>query len=174
MKNYLILVAVFAAFISINAGSIAGSAAAPQPAIVPQPPSYGYNHTLTPVPPIPQNTFVTDVVTPIPSFATFVGKTMTFYWMRPPHDGYRRTTIACRDTSPKISNSYKDSCVPDTTGKWQINSYESYTWRGRSMQRASVINFNVVQAPEFNKLGLVVPLFLIGIFYMGMKKIILK
>ncbi len=150
---------VFATFVAVNVGSIAGSA-------VPPVPTYTYNHTISPSPPVAVSTLVTDTVTPNPASATFDGRFMLFQWQRPTNG------LAHLAFVPKSNNQYESSFKVEQTGLWTIKSDE--VGIGRPDGKSSV-QFNVVPAPEFGKAGLAaVPLFLIGIFYMRLRKSILK
>ncbi len=153
MRPYLILMVVFAIFVAVNVGSDVGSA-------------YTYNHTISPSPPIPVLTVVTDTVTPNPASATFDGKYMLFQWQRPTNG------LAHLAFVPNRGNQYTDSFKVQQTGLWTIKSDEVAI--GRPDGKSSV-QFMVVQAPEFGKFGLAaLPLFLIGILYLRLRKSILK
>lgn len=120
-----------------------------------------YIHTITPASPQVGNT-VTDNVT---STSTS-GINMEFSWIR--ENGSTATTHII----PRTINYYTDSYAVDAKGLWTIDVTE-YDNSDAQLGTSST-TVSVSEAPEFGKLGAVVPLFAIGILYMGMRKKIKK
>ncbi|MDO8726597.1 MAG: hypothetical protein Q7J35_11065 [Candidatus Methanoperedens sp.] len=127
--------------------------------------AYVYDHSLDPVGDVNIGTRITDTVSPSPSSEVFLGYQMRFKWWRP-GDGVAQLTFAPINLA---RNEYIDSYTPDTTGTWKIQSLE-YIKKKSNQNTNSEKTFNVVQVPEFGPLGLAIPLFLIGLFYTGLRK----
>jgi hypothetical protein len=92
---------------------------------------------------------------------------MTFEWIR--ENGSKAITD---DGLPRTNNYYRDTYGVDATGTWTINVTE-YDPSNVQLGTSST-TFPVIAAPEFGKLGAVVPLFVIGILYMSLRKKIKK
>ncbi len=120
-----------------------------------------YNHTITPVSPQVGST-VTDNV----SSTSSSGITMTFDWIR--DNGSHAITD---NGLLRTNNYYIDSYGVDATGTWTINVTE---FDNSNVIGTSSTTFTVLAAPEFGKLGAVLPLFAIGILYMSLRKKIKK
>jgi hypothetical protein len=85
---------------------------------------------------------------------------MRFYWRQ---DGdLLRTSDRTRDVN------YDDSLTAITAGNWRIDVTE-YDNAAQSLGESST-TFSVSPATEFGKLGVVMPLFAIGILYMSLRK----
>jgi hypothetical protein len=123
--------------------------------------AYVYVHTLEPKGDVNIGTKIKDTVSP--SSGNFLGYQMRFKWIRP-NNGVAQLTF-----SPMKNNEYIDSYIPGETGRWKIQSLE-YIKKTSNQNTNSEKTFNVVQVPEFSPLGLAVPLFLIGLFYTGLRK----
>ncbi|MCZ7393678.1 MAG: hypothetical protein ABOK23_07435 [Candidatus Methanoperedens sp.] len=173
MRKLVLLVIIILLF--VNAASVADAKPTPAPKPTPTPtPTPIYTHTITPTPPVIVNNGVTDTVTSTNYDAK--NKYMLFTWKYP--DG----NTACSSKSPNtgsitIGNKYvSSSCIVGVTGTWKI-SVDEYRYLGGGkyvLRGTSLFPFDVVEAPEFSKFGLAVPLFLIGIFYTRLRKSILK
>jgi len=131
--------------------------------------AYNYIHTLTNSNgehgPYSEGIELTDTVTP--SKGKFDGYKMRFEWE---YKGRGNPTEQIA-ISYLNNNKYIDRFTPTKAGKWEIEAKEYIKKKSHKDEtRESEKTFSVLQAPEFNMLGLSVPLFIIGLFYMGLRK----
>lgn len=132
---------------------------------------YAYDHSIDGIS-VAEGTAATDIVNTNPGKPNFAGTYMRFQW-KDPADKNRRVAIVPLN---KKDDTYIDTfLIPAIIGKWEIGTDEFKRIK-RSLYRigSSKTNFNVIQAPEFGKFGLVIPLLLAGIFYLGLRKKIVK
>ncbi len=136
--------------------------------------AYGYIHTLTNSlgenDPYSSGIALRDTVTP--STGKFDGYMMRFKWEYQDR-GHPPEQIAF---SYIRQNKYADIFTPTKAGSWKIEAQEYIKTKSsdddkkKSIGRKSEKIFSVIQAPEFGALGLAVPLFLVGLFYIGLRK----
>jgi hypothetical protein len=130
--------------------------------------AYSYIHTLTNLNG-EQNHFsagikLTDTVTP--SKGIFDGYKMRFKWE---YDGHTKQIAFSPLGQDK--KKYIDTFTPTKAGKYKIEAQEYIKVKSHNDKKIeSKKSFSVIQAPEFNTLGLLAPLFLIGLFYIGLRK----
>jgi serine protease len=101
------------------------------------------------------------------SSGTFAGSKMEFNWIRP------NNSIALTSVAPLMLNRYNKEYIPDVLGTtWRINVTEldSSNNQVNNINNPNQTYFTVIPAPEFSTLGLVLPLFLAGIFYTQLKR----
>lgn len=127
--------------------------------------AYEYIHTLTnPSGSVgtefPIGTQVTDIVTS--STGSFDGDRMQFKWRRP-NNGVAQVSFVNLYNNDR----YIDSFTPDLDGTWIIEAKEFIKGKSKDAKSST---FAVIQAPEFGILGLAAPLFMIGLFYIGLRK----
>lgn len=137
--------------------------------------AYSYIHTLTNSNgehgPYSEGVKLTDTVTP--SKGKFDGYKMRFEWEYKGH-GHPTEQIAFSLLS-NDGKKYIDSFTPTKAGKWQIDAQEYIEQKSHhDKKRETKKTFSVLQAPEFNMLGLWAPLFIIGLFYIGLRKRMLQ
>ncbi len=164
MKKNLVFLVVFSIFVAINIGSIKGSA---------DDTKYEYSHSITGTS-VAEGTVATDIVNTKPLKANFAGTNMRFEW-NDPRDKHRRVAIVPLN---KQKDTYTDRfLIPPIIGKWEIETEELRRIGNRNKWikiGESETTFTVIQVPEFGKFGQVIPLFLMGIFYMRLRKNIPK
>ena len=93
------------------------------------------------------------------------GTSMTFTWIRP-DSSTAQTATRARNVD------YVDTYPVDIDGTWTINVKERKS--GSIQIGENWTSFSVVAAPEFGKLGALIPLLAIGFIFMNMRKKILK
>jgi hypothetical protein len=127
-----------------------------------------YIHAITPSSPQVGNS-VTDTVN---STSSSLSNTMDFEWVRPNSSiAITNTGVSRNGVTHNYSNSFTVD-MADNPNPWTIHITE----KDNSLNTlgTSSTTFDVSAAPEFGKLGAVLPLFAIGILYMGLRKKIKK
>ncbi|MFZ3170273.1 MAG: hypothetical protein WA130_21890, partial [Candidatus Methanoperedens sp.] len=117
-----------------------------------------YTHSIT-------NATVGNMAKDTVTSSSILGTSMTFTWIRPD------SSIAQTATRARNVN-YVDTYPVDIDGTWTINVKERKS--GSIQIGESWTSFSVVAAPEFGKLGALIPLLAIGFIFMNMRKKILK
>ena len=97
--------------------------------------------------------------------SSILGTTMIFAWIRP-NGSTAQTAIRTRNVN------YVDTYRVDMPGQWTINVIERKS--GSIQIGENSTSFSVAEAPEFGKLGALIPLFAIGFIFMNMRKKMLK
>ncbi|MFZ3382323.1 MAG: hypothetical protein WA144_00205, partial [Candidatus Methanoperedens sp.] len=117
-----------------------------------------YSQTIT-------NATVGDTAKDTVTSSSILGTSMTFTWIRP-DSSTAQTATRARNVN------YVDTYPVDISGQWTINVKERKS--GSIQIGENSVDFSVVAAPEFGKLGALIPLLAIGFIFMNMRKKIIK